>query len=60
MDENHLDRLGRCADRLDDLATAGMLPIPAEVRLRALDAALPEIRDEIKAALSAMGFDPWA
>lgn len=50
---------GGLVDRLDNLCSAAELPLPDAIHLQALRASLPEIRDELRAALVAAGFDPW-
>ncbi|WP_293708644.1 hypothetical protein [Stenotrophomonas sp. UBA7606] len=59
MNDDQLERLGQLADRLDNYAAAGAIPMPDHIRLAAINEAIPEMRDELKAVLREAGFDPW-
>jgi hypothetical protein len=56
----HAEQLGRLADRVDNLAHALQLPMPAAMHVAQLRAALPEIRDALRLIYTAeTGEDPW-
>lgn len=60
MNEDQKDRLGRLADRIDNLTHAMALPLPDSVHLQALRDAMPELRDELKAIyVEVTGENPW-
>ena len=44
--------LEHAEERLDNLIHAMLIPVSAELHLKALRVALPEIRDEIRAAIA--------
>lgn len=46
------DALEHAEERLDSLIHAMLLPMAPEIHLKCLRAVLPEIRDEIRAALT--------
>ncbi|HAM55619.1 MAG TPA: hypothetical protein DCQ64_09505 [Candidatus Rokubacteria bacterium] len=48
--EDLLEVTGRAADRIDSLLAALTLPLPQEIHLAGLRAALPEIRNDLNAA----------
>lgn len=47
-----LEALGRAADRIENLISALVLPARADIHLRGVSGTLPEIRDEIRAAIA--------
>jgi hypothetical protein len=57
----HAEQIGRLADRVDNLAHALQLPLPAAMHVEQLRAALPEIRDALRLIYTAeTGDDPWS
>jgi hypothetical protein len=57
----HAEQIGRLADRVDNLAHALQLPMPAAMHVAQLRAALPEIRDALRLIYTAeTGEDPWS
>ena len=56
-----MDKIAEAVDTLDNLISALSLPIADRVHVESLKAALPEVRDKIKAGyLEAGGEDYWA
>lgn len=54
------DALGRDIDKLDNLAHALLLPMPAEFHVRQLKSSLAEVVAEFKKHYAeAFGWDPW-
>ena len=55
-----MNQFGELIDKLDNLAHAGDIPMPAELRAEALKEALPELVTEFKAMfVSINGDNPW-
>lgn len=59
MSEEDLEQLGLMVDRMDNLAHAAVIPMPNELRIMALDEAIRDMRDELRAFLIGKGFNPW-
>lgn len=57
--EQAIEEIGQAVDRLDNLIAANEIPMPADIRLGALNEALPELRDQIKSAYMALGGEDW-
>lgn len=55
--EQALENVGLIIDRLDNLDVAAALPLDPSLHLRALRAALPELRRDLKSAYLALGGD---
>ena len=54
------EALGQTIDKLDSLASALALPLPADMHVQQLKRALPEIVRELKAGFAAVtGENPW-
>ena len=60
MTEDQKDKLGRLCERVDNFAHAVRLPISAELHMKALREAIPEICAELKGIYRELtGEDPW-
>lgn len=54
------EKLGRIADRVDNLNAALRLPLPAREHVEQLQIALPQIVHDLRAVYVALtGDDPW-
>lgn len=53
------EKIGSVADTLDNLTHAMMLPLPAELHVKALKESLPSLRDELKQICREAGHDFW-
>jgi hypothetical protein len=62
MSKNKVEaELGEIAETLDNLHHALMLPMPADLHLKALKEALPDLRDKARRAYEELtGDNPWA
>ena len=57
---NDQEVLGQAIDKLDSLAAALTLPLPADMHVQQLKRALPEIVRELKSEFAAVtGENPW-
>jgi len=55
-DENGINEIAECIETLDNLIAAMEIPMmPAEISVKALKVSLPELRDRLFDAYSAMG-----
>lgn len=58
--EDKYERLGKLIDRLDSLAHALKMPLPAEMHVEGLKKPLPEIVAELKESfVEITGDNPW-
>lgn len=56
-----MDRIGRLADKADNFAHAGTLPLPARVHAEALRLGMEDIREELRAIFTDVtGENPWS
>ena len=60
MTEESKEELGQAIDRVDNLAHALLLPLPAQMHVDSIKSILPEVVEELKAAyIKATGENPW-
>jgi hypothetical protein len=59
MDAETAEKVGEVADTLDNLIHALMLPMPADLHVKALKESLPELRDSLKTICRDAGHDFW-
>jgi hypothetical protein len=60
MTEEAKEKLGLAIDRVDNLAHALQLKLPAQMHVEQLSEALPDVVKELKAAfVEATGQNPW-
>jgi hypothetical protein len=60
MTDAKTEKLGQLIDRLDNLAHALKLPLPAELHVEGLKGPLPEIVAELKESfIEITGENPW-
>ena len=59
MDAGTYEKIGELADTVDNLVHALMLPMPADLHIKALKESLPCLRDELKGICRDAGHDFW-
>lgn len=60
MNEEILDKLGRCVDTVDNLISAMTIPMPAGMHIEAMKESLPTLRNRLKDLYFEMGgTDVW-
>ena len=58
--EEAKEKLGQAIDRVDNLAHALLLPMPANMHVESLKAVLPDVVEELKEAYTELtGENPW-
>ncbi len=61
VSDDDFETLGQMVDKLDNFAHGALLPISLETHKAALTACIEDVlRDELKAWLTAKGFNPWS
>ena len=57
----YVEMIGEYADRVDNLLSAGAIPLPEPMRSELRTEALRTLRDDLRAAyIKASGNNPWA
>ena len=60
-DNPYVEMIGEYADRVDNLLSAGAIPLPEPMRSELRTEALRTLRDDLRAAyIKASGNNPWA